>query len=296
MKKNDEQKNDSNAAAIIENARLAEGVGHRVSNVGKVSIALVPDGYNLQVMRDAMALDERLKEWPEVRHGQYRIDDSTSFVDFILRYRSEDTVVFADLSKMKMTSVFDFHPASSDRKAANWGQFHASYECPTTEEWDLWQSKSNAWMSQEDFADFIDERRADVFSGEGADGPSAAEMVKMARDLRIFSKGQFERTLNPTTGEYSLINKLEHAENSTRIPPRFCLRLAVFEGGSPYLVEVHLRMQVEGRAKFAFKLLNLDAIKRHAFRDITAALVEHKIPVFFGEVPRRNPHPLSFDR
>lgn len=113
---------------------------------------------------------------------------------------------------------------------------------------------------------------------------SLVEMLKVARELHIRTKGTFQREVNPTTGDFILVNKNETETGSTVIPRAFALAIPVFEGGERYQVEARVRFQLTGSGPmFSFTMHRRAEIERDAFdgvRQIIAVGTER--PVLAG--------------
>ncbi len=162
------------------------------------------------------------------------------------RFKDADSVVFADVVNTKLTAVLDYHRAGSD-SGARWGEHRSIYDCPLSDQWELWIANDGKAMTQDQFGEFIDANMTDLASPEATEKDVAkpADVLLMARNLTVRTKGEFSRIINPTTGEGSLISKLENDTASTTIPRAFLLKLPVFENGTMYRVEARVRFQMQ---------------------------------------------------
>jgi uncharacterized protein YfdQ (DUF2303 family) len=211
-----------------------------------------------------------------------------SFVEYVRRYQNADTVVYANTKAMAFVAVLDEHPAgpvaagSKPGAATAWREHRASYSCPKSPEWITWSALDGKAMKQDEFADFLEQRLEDLVIAEGM--PKPIEMLKVARELHIRTKGTFQREVNPTTGDFILVNKNETETGSTVIPRAFALAIPVFEGGERYKVEARVRFQLTGSGPmFSFTMHRRAEIERDAFdgvRQIIATGTER--PVYAG--------------
>jgi uncharacterized protein YfdQ (DUF2303 family) len=138
-------------------------------------------------------------------------------------------------------------------------------------------------MKQDKFGDFIESRLEDLSVAEGMPKPN--EILKMARDLQIVTKGVYSRTFDPTTGNGSLVCTTEsEAVQSTVIPRAFLVAIPVFQGGDRYAVEARVRMQVvDGAPTFRYELHRRIEVEGHAFDEIRKAVAEKTgLPLFAG--------------
>jgi uncharacterized protein YfdQ (DUF2303 family) len=137
-------------------------------------------------------------------------------------------------------------------------------------------------MSQEAFADFIDEHFPDLIGEEGFPQPMA--ILEMARNLTINTRGTFTKQLHPTTGDINLVCRQETESTSTVVPRAFLLAIPVFIGGERWRVEARVKVRVnEGRAHIGYELHRADEIRRGAFEQVRdAARAQTSLPVFAG--------------
>jgi uncharacterized protein YfdQ (DUF2303 family) len=228
------------------------------------------------------AIDERA-EHPRRRKGVHTLLELNSFIDYVNRYKNTETsIVYVDPMRFTASCVFDDHHAGPNVSNADWRQHIATYACPRSPEWQIWCANDQKPLTQEAFADFIEARLEDLRKEH--DYPAPLDMLTMARNLLVRTKGTFERSLDPTTGNGVLTNKTENETGSTVIPRAFVLGIPVFEGGAAYRVEARIRMQVaDGRASFSYTMHRRKEIERDAFGDIRREiLAETKLPLLAG--------------
>lgn len=224
------------------------------------------------------AIESRLAE-PRRRNGAIDCQDAASFIAAVNRWKiPERTVIYSQLAKMTLTAIFDDNPAGHAGAGWRHGGLMAGYTAPRSPEWEKWCARSGVDQSQDDFADFIDTNLADVTTvptAEKGQYPSPIELLEMARNLSIHTRGAFERKIDPTTGAGTLVIKDEHETYSSKIWRAFPLKLRVFEGGTTYLVEARIRFRVgNGKAVFAYSLHRANEIARDAFNEVRALVAK----------------------
>ena len=223
---------------------------------------------------------------PKRRHGTVQIGALDSLIAYLNAYKGPHAVAFAPAAKPGIEAVLDYHPAG-DKGEARWCQDRVVYACPFSRQWLTWTGAEGKPRGQVEFGDFLEANELDLASREGF--ASAAQMITVARNLVVNSVGKFQRTLNPTTGEGTLIVKDEHdASTSTTIPKGFALAIPVFEGTTDlYPVEARLRFAMEnGRPTFSFLLANKEAVLEHALATLRKQVADGAgIPVYVGQAP-----------
>lgn len=280
--------NDMSAA--IEAGRDACLTADRIVEVAGIPVAIHPDSMTLKVLTEALSVADARAEAPRRRKGTATHHELESFVGHVNRFKDVDSAIFADINRTTITAVLDYHRAGVAEKASpRWGEHRSIYTCPKSRQWQLWMSKNEQAFSQEAFGEFIDANMADLASPDGSGAldleiaPPAA-VLSMARTLVVRTKGEFSRAINPTTGESSLVNKLENESTSTKISRCFLLQLPVFESGTVYRVEARIRFAMsDGRPTFSYSLYQHLEILRDAFGEVRKLVADGTgLPVFAG--------------
>lgn len=253
-----------------------------------VPVAILPQGMRAEVMTSAMAALDARAPTPLRRKGTATFAELDSFIDHVNRFKSGASVVFADVDAVQLNAVLNYHPAGAEASPA-WGDHRSVYACPLSEQWQLWRKNDGVPMGQEAFGEFIEANMRDLAPpGDadpiGSDVVAPAKLLEVARNLIVRTKGEFSRFINPTTGEHSLVNKLENETSSTKIPRGFNLGIPVFVAGQAYRIEARLRFQMSnGRPAFTYVLVQPDATLRDAFGGVRSKVVAATgLPVLAG--------------
>ena len=251
------------AATTVAMHRIA-AISHPLDREILVNVAVAADG-SIVTLPDVNAkLDELYADRP--RKGVTRLSDLESFCAFLKRWGGDDTVVYADTAALSLIAVLDDHPP--DPVTAGDRQHRAVYACPRDPAWIAWTAIDGKPMPQLDFANFLESHLEDLISSDGMPRPN--EMLSIARNLAVVTKGEYRRDYDPTTGNSVLVCKTEtDTAKSTSIPRAFAIAIPVFEGGIRYSVEARVRFAlVEGRAMFTVILHRRAEIERDAFAEV----------------------------
>lgn len=277
----------SDMQAVVDAGAATVGIAGRVTDVGGIPLALHANqaGTHVVVLKEALDLADARAAAPRRREGTATHTEVDSFVAHVNRFKDPHTAIFADVHRVTLTAVLDYHAPDAPR----WGEHRSLYACPLSRQWRLWMAASSKVLSQDAFGELIDANMEDLASPDrtgplDADFPAPAAVLEMARNLVVRTSGNFSRTINPTTGESSLVNKVENESTSTRIPRAFLLRLPVFEAGALYRVEARVRFAMaDGRPTFSFTLHQPEEIVRDAFAEVRAkVLAGTSVPMFAG--------------
>lgn len=257
-----------------------KALGVNVQEVAGIPVALV-DG-KVVALENVLGIADQRAAAPRALRGTSKHTELGSFCAHVNRFKDEKSAIFADTNEAapSLTAVLDYSSANADG-GPRWGKHRSVYVCPLSRQWRAWMAIDGKELDQDKLGDFFEEHIEDFASRD--DLPKAAELVTMARNLQVLTRGEFQRTLNPTTGAQTLINKVEHDQTSTKIHPRFLIGIPVFDAGTKYAIEAVLRMSLKGRPFFTISFPNAPAALRDAFNDVRdTAQTATGLPVFAG--------------
>lgn len=290
--------NRTNNDVVAELAARAAGKVETVLVDPETTVLAVPKGYVVQSIKPL--LDEYL-EAPERRKGTARLGTLDSFKEHVLRFKDDDSALFADpkADGPSLTCVFDYHrqgPTGDPR----FGTHRAVYAFPISDEWKAWLSQNGKPMAQSQFAAFLEDRIADVASpadpGELARefaaklfvsfaGPS--RLIELSRGLSVRVDQTVRNAQNLQSGEAQVQFVATHTADDGKplnVPGAFLLNVRVFRNGVPYEIPARLRYRVkEGAITWFYELYRADRIFDHAFEDACAqAEAVTELPLYVG--------------
>lgn len=222
-------------------------------------------------------IDER-RVTPHRTKGTAQLTELATFVAHVNRFKIGESAVWADVSQFRLTAVYNENRSTGPA----WRDHRAEYTCPRSPAWTLWTGLDGKGLTQDQFADHIEANLEHLTHEAGY--PPPTEILQMARDLTVLSKGTFQRQVNPTTGAGILVCKTETETGSTVIPRAFLLAIPVFDGGTPYRVDARVRFVLaNGSPVFSYTLHRRTEIERDAFGDVRSAVaVDTGLPVWAG--------------
>jgi uncharacterized protein YfdQ (DUF2303 family) len=262
-------------------------------------VLTIPSGRTVTSVKKL--LDEYLPA-PERREGTATLFDVASFVEHVKRFADVDSVVFADPTpaSAKLTAVIDYHRAGADADP-RFGRHRAVYSFPLSDEWRAWTAKDvGGGMAQKDFAEFVENRIADVMSPEkagqaaralsetiGASFATPAQLMALSRGLAVTIGRRVKNAVNLSTGEVEVSFVEEHADSTgkpLKVPGAILLSIPVFRGEDHYQVPARLRYRVTGEGlRWSVDLYRTDVIFRDAFMGACATVKEATgLPLLLG--------------
>jgi hypothetical protein len=270
-------------------------------DVLKVPVAFLPAGNGelkavdlLSVVRDGSALARELRlrdaPGPDARTGTAVHQALGSLIAHVNRFKGEGTAVWADPANRKLVAVIDYHPEGNERTAA-WGRHRGTYGCPLSEAWRAWGGEAGLVLTQDQFAELLDARDAELVPGDfktgprmGKPAPTPADLVTLAQQLETYSTSTVKR--DRSDGQrMKLTFTVEQGVGGTVSPPAgFLITIRVFEDEAPRVLEVRLRVTVEeGHAKFGLRIHAASEVLRESFAAVCARVqAQTDRPVFIG--------------
>ena len=255
-----------------------EGVPHLIKR----------DGYSVAAHPDLLAQPFR-------RTGHFRLLDLPSFIAFFKRFKSDNSLIYADTSGFPaaaptFTAVFDDHLVEKDagsKSAASWRQHLCSYTPVLSVEWKRWMAKDKAILEQEAFLEHLADNLPIIRI------PEAAEILTLVEQLRGSVDVRFESTRNLFNGAFRLTYEEDvkmtggtvAKQANMEVPSEIICAMAPFEFGQPYAVKNRLRYRVKDK-KLLFSVEAMDIHK--VLADAAAGMVcmireETQTPVFMGK-------------
>ncbi len=274
--------NKTEAQTVAELARAAQAV---LINVTRAGVAIFPNGTVVDLAPEA--LDKN----PKRKRAAISLYESGSFIDYLKRFKiAAQSVVFGKASETggSFKAILDFHDAQADATtptAANWGEHICELILAATPEWTRWINGNNKPMSQEQFAEFIEDNAPDIVI------PDAAVLLDMVQFLEGKKDVMFKSGRNLRTGAIELNYSEQIAETTGRrddkaeLPGRIIVKLMPFVGTTQVEIVARLRFRVSDSGKITFTYI-LDRpfkVLEAAFNAICAQIESDTgVPVMLG--------------
>ncbi len=265
-----------------------------------LALAILPEGkelHNLQPHFDA------LRDAPRRIETTAAVTTVLSFVDYINRFKTADTAVFAtdDPSSPSIQAVVDFHgqgPSASPRFCKH----RARYDFPVSDQIKAWSVISGKAMSHADLATFLQERQYDIANPPldwmGVDPKTLGlilSLLNLADDTGEIDDGAAD---------------LEPADNDDRYIPRsavYKLRKIRF-GSAARLIQMARTVEIGVNAKAVEGYQpktgerTIHFTEEHDTRDgagrkiVVPDMFLLRAPIFEGETPQLIPVRLQYRR
>jgi uncharacterized protein YfdQ (DUF2303 family) len=207
---------------------------------------------------------DEYRDTPTRKTGTTTVRDAASFLEYFGKHSDADSEVYADTDRLTVTAVLDAHAA----EGARWGKHRLTLALRTTEAWNQWSNKDNHLMSQEEFAEHLEDHLAELVA------PPAAEMLEIAQSFQATTKAEFASSTRLASGQ----RQFQYVETTTAkagqkgsiaIPETFEIGLVPFEGSAAYKLTARFRHRIQKDALLlGYKLDRPREVLDAAFADV----------------------------
>lgn len=241
---------------MTESTAAAEVVRDLATQAAKPHCLDLGDYYTLTTSTGAVVkidlTGDEYREFPRRKAGTVTVRNVASFAAYYAKHADEESEVFADLDAGTVTAVLDAHRGNDDLAAgegARWQQHRLILALVPTLPWQEWTAKDRKFMSQELFAEFIEEHARDV-DPEGA--VKSADLLETAQNFKATLKGSVTSGKRVSSGQtqFSYIEEItatgqNAARKTIEMPEEFDLLIAPYEDIDPAVMAVRLRYRIQ---------------------------------------------------
>jgi uncharacterized protein YfdQ (DUF2303 family) len=226
-----------------------------------------------QVHRLDLTGDE-YRDAPRRKAGTTTVRDVASFLAYFGKHSDGDSEIYASRDTRTVTAVLDAHQPA----AARFGQHRVVLQLKHTEAYEAWAAGNGKLMPQNTFAEFIEDRRAEITS------PPAADLLELAQHFEATTKVTFRSGTRLKSGQRMLTYVEEQnasgGSGELAIPDSFDLAVPVFEGAQVAdALTARLRYRIsDGKLYMAYILDELTRVLDGAFWGVIAE-IDREVPV-----------------
>ena len=225
----------------------------RVITTEAVHFAVVPNDCKIESLAALQFPDGRR---PERIKASVMLLDAASFAGYVNTYKDHRTRTFANPANFNFLSVIDYHGEGAD-SLPEFCQHRATFPMKPDDRWNIWTSFDGKPFSQVDFAEFVEDNRADIYD------PEPARMLEIASDLTAHTEVNFGSSTRLGNGQTRIryeetIKSGVPSAGDIEVPEEFKIRIPVFYGESATTISVRLRFRLnQGKLSFTYKLYSV---------------------------------------
>ncbi len=204
---------------------------------------------------------------------------AAAFCEYVHRFHTETTVIFADEPRAQYTAVLDYHAQRGPSECAHVAQ----YTCPASIDWKQWTSADGKMIGQVEFAEFIEANLRNIRK------PAGADLLQLALQLQIHKSAEFKSEIRLDNGQTKLRYEetIRGSQNAgdLQIPSDIELTLPVFIDGASFEVKGRFKYRLtEGKLSMGYQLIRWQDVYNDAVKEVTASIKGKcpEIPVFIG--------------
>lgn len=261
---------DETVQSLIELGRQTAGP-QAIQQVDGIPVPFIIVNGKVQTLPE-LVWNEHAKAPERIKAG-VTVLDPQSFCEYYRLFADKGSRVFADETRQQVQSVLDYHEAGDPR----WGQHRLTLALRQSEEWKTWTARNNKVMTQQEFAEFLEQNAVDITT------PSSAAIREIAEDLEVTVDVDFASAQKQAGGKvnfrYTETTKTTvSGGKQITVPDEFVVGIPAFVGGQRVPMQVLLRYRVkEQKLVFFYTLIRPEEVIRQAFlaaRDGIASSLE----------------------
>lgn len=272
-------------------ATAAAALGRVSTKVEGYDLDLAPSLVVVRVRHDEQVSTVDLEKFlasPRIARGSVVLHDHQDFAAYTNRFSTDRTTVWADVEKSSITAVLNDHEDVAGGKEAGWRDHRVALQLRIDADWALWRKYDGQFMSQVEFAEFIESMLHTIVS------PAAADMLEIAQTFQARRNVDFKSGARLDSGDVQLRYEETTQANAGRageleIPPQMDVVLAPYLGTEPGVVTARVRYRIENaKLRLAYSLARPDLVQRDAFLKVLSDVREQleTEAVFNGTAPQ----------
>ncbi|PID44063.1 MAG: hypothetical protein CSB48_02785 [Proteobacteria bacterium] len=202
---------------------------------------------------------------------------------YYTEFEKHHSLIFADHPNLRITGIIDYHESED---APGWCQHRVEYKCPLSRQWQRWNEVNQKYLSQTQFAEFIEDNIADIVH------PDGQELMEMVLQFQQIQKAVFGSSHRLQSGEFSIQYSQENQKGTFELPETITLGIPVFHNGEKYEVKAKLRYRIkEGELKLMLALKESERITEDAFTGVIKKIQPDCTNVVIeGTAPHQSTH------
>ena len=261
---------DATIQSLIEIGKLA-AAPTEVQHGADVSVPYIIVGGKVTPLPDLVFNEHAVN--PERVKASVTVLDPESFINYYALFSDPNSRVFADEVDLRVLAVLDYHEAS-DSYAPRWGSHRLTLTLRHSAQWMTWIGQNNKQMTQQQFAEFLEQNSVDITD------PAGGTLREIAEDLEATVDVEFASAQRQAGGKvnfkYTETTKTTVSGGKTvTVPDNLSLAVPVFVGGPPVSMGTFLRYRIkEAKLIFFYTLFRPEEVIRTAFAGARQAIAD----------------------
>lgn len=243
---------------------------------GDVHHVALPAGYKMERVDSESLLPNPRRTVAKAIHCS-----ADSFTDYVLHHHKDGTVIWCNFNPqtyaLGFTGVIDDHAPSTP----GWRSHSASYTPELSVEWKAWQANNGKYVSQVDFAEWLEEHEEDIAEANGL--PTLLQMKEMATNFVARQDMEFKSAIRLQDGSVRMQYVADSDAGTVdqmRLFERFVIGIPVFYGMDRWQLTARLKYRVtQGKVQFRYELVRPDRTHESAAKELIEKIKFTTFPV-----------------
>lgn len=221
---------------------------------------------------------------PDARMGTAKHETISSLVAHARRFRSSDSVLYANPKDLTLTAIYDYHPGGPNVSDTRWCKHQARYRALPSAGWAAWGGMGQVSLTQEQFCGLIERRDDELSAGPEKKFATASALLTMVQEMESTSTVRAKRTVAGGHRTKLVLTKEDGAAGEVEIPSKFAVAVPVFTDCEAELHEVRLAITVkDAQPTFHLEIHQASRKMLKTFAELGAKVgLEADLPVFVG--------------
>jgi uncharacterized protein YfdQ (DUF2303 family) len=264
---------DATVQSLVEVGKLA-AAPTEVQNAAGISVPYIIVGGKVTPLPD-LKFNEHAKN-PERIKANVTVLDPESFINYYALFSDLHSRVFADEAHRSVLAILDYHEegTAASEESPRWGSHRITLALRHSEEWQTWINGNNKQMTQQQFAEFLEQNSVDITD------PAGGTLREIAEDLETTVDVDFASAQRQAGGrvafKYTETTKTTVSGGQViTVPDNFSLGIPVFVGGPRVGMGAFLRYRIkEQKLVFFYTLMRPEEVVRAAFAGARQAIAD----------------------
>lgn len=212
---------------------------------------------------------EFLQEKPNRIKISETFHDPQSWVEYVNKFRSQDTMLFMVNNEKSVAAILDYHSPAHP----SWCTHRAEYIPRMNPNFRIWLDKNGQWLFQDVFAEFLELNTIKVTSH------TAADLLEIATSLSATKSVVFRSSVKTQTGDVQFRYEEETTAGAGKtgdisVPSVIKIRCPIFDGAEDFEITMRLYFRIEDnrRLHFRFQIVELQRQLDLALESVLAKL------------------------
>jgi uncharacterized protein YfdQ (DUF2303 family) len=239
-------------------------------------LLVVPTGFTIQSL-------EAFLTAPIAIRTAVTLDDTTSFITYVNRFKDDGSLIFADLTHRAFTAVLDY-----PHDGPTWAKHRASVKTAPTPAWTIWAEGNKKPLGQVLFARFIEDNIPNIAAPPGADLLEMCLTLEAKKGVAFRSSVRLKDGQHQLRYEETIEGQAGSGNGLVAIPDGFILALEPFRGVGLKQLEARFRFRIErGELTMWYELVRPDDVLQAAFDELVEQVRADvgEVPVLAGVAP-----------